>query len=53
MGKYIAERVVKLMIKQEKLIKSAKVTILGITFKENCPDIRNTRVIDIVHELTE
>ncbi|WP_298515355.1 nucleotide sugar dehydrogenase [uncultured Kordia sp.] len=53
MGKYIAERVVKLMIKQEKLIKGAKVTILGITFKENCPDIRNTRVIDIVHELTE
>jgi len=53
MGKYIAERVVKLMIKQEKLIKGAKVTILGITFKENCPDIRNTRVIDIVQELTE
>ncbi|MEM6718247.1 MAG: nucleotide sugar dehydrogenase [Bacteroidota bacterium] len=53
MGKYIAERVVKLMIKQEKLIKGAKVTILGITFKENCPDIRNTRVIDIVHELAE
>ena len=53
MGKYIAERVVKLMIKQEKLIKGAKVTILGITFKENCPDIRNTRVIDIVHELNE
>lgn len=53
MGKYIAERVVKLMIKQEKLVKGAKVTILGITFKENCPDIRNTRVIDIVHELRE
>ncbi len=53
MGKYIAERVVKLMIQQGKLIKGAKVTILGITFKENCPDIRNTRVIDIVHELTE
>ncbi|EDP96866.1 nucleotide sugar dehydrogenase [Kordia algicida OT-1] len=53
MGKYIAERVVKLMIQQEKLIKGAKVTILGITFKENCPDIRNTRVIDIVHELEE
>ncbi|MCH2193783.1 nucleotide sugar dehydrogenase [Kordia sp.] len=53
MGKYIAERVVKLMIKQEKLIKGAKVTVLGITFKENCPDIRNTRVIDIVHELSE
>ncbi len=53
MGKYIAERVVKLMIKQEKLVKGAKVTILGITFKENCPDIRNTRVIDIVHELME
>lgn len=53
MGKYIAERVVKLMIKQGKLIKGSKVTVLGITFKENCPDIRNTRVIDIVHELTE
>ncbi|WP_430410915.1 nucleotide sugar dehydrogenase [Kordia sp.] len=53
MGKYIAERVVKLIIKQGKLVKGAKVTILGITFKENCPDIRNTRVIDIVRELTE
>lgn len=53
MTKYIAERVVKLIIKQEKPIKGAKVTILGITFKENCPDIRNTRVIDIVYGLTE
>ncbi len=53
MGKYIAERVIKLMIKKGLKIKDSKVLILGFTFKENCPDIRNTRVIDIVDELKE
>ncbi|MCZ6158895.1 nucleotide sugar dehydrogenase [Campylobacter ureolyticus] len=53
MGKYAANRVVKLMIKHDKKINKAKVLILGITFKENCPDIRNSRVIDVVKELRE
>jgi len=52
MGKYIAAEVVKLMIKQDITIKGAKVLILGITFKENCPDVRNTRVVDIISELS-
>lgn len=51
MGKYVATKVVKLMIQQGTLTKGAKVLMLGITFKENCPDIRNSRVIDIVREL--
>ena len=53
MGKYIAERTVKLMIKKGLPIKDANMLILGITFKENCPDVRNTKVIDIIHELKE
>ena len=53
MGKYVATQVVKLMIARDHKIKGAKVLILGITFKENCPDIRNTRVVDIVHELLQ
>lgn len=53
MGKYIAERTVKLLIHGGKAVKAAKVAILGITFKENVPDLRNTRVVDIVHELAE
>lgn len=53
MGKYAANRVVKLMIKHDKKINKAKVLILGITFKENCPDIRNSRVIDVIKELKE
>lgn len=53
MGKYIASEVVKLMIKKEKIIKRAKVLMLGITFKENCPDIRNTKAVDIYNELLE
>ncbi|MCZ6149470.1 nucleotide sugar dehydrogenase [Campylobacter ureolyticus] len=53
MGKYAANRVVKLMIKHDKKINKAKVLILGITFKENCPDIRNSRVIDVIKELNE
>jgi UDP-N-acetyl-D-glucosamine/UDP-N-acetyl-D-galactosamine dehydrogenase len=51
MGKYIATEVVKLMIQKEIKVKGAKVLVLGITFKENCPDIRNTKVIDIISEL--
>jgi UDP-N-acetyl-D-glucosamine/UDP-N-acetyl-D-galactosamine dehydrogenase len=53
MGKYVAERTIKLMIQKGINIKNAKVLILGITFKENCPDIRNTRVIDIIEELKD
>lgn len=53
MGKYVATEVVKLMIKKETPVKGAKVLMLGITFKENCPDIRNTKAIDIYHELRE
>lgn len=51
MGAYVAGELVKLMLKAGKLIKDAKVLMLGITFKENCPDIRNTRAIDIYKEL--
>ena len=51
MGKYIAAEVVKLMIRNEIPVKSSKILLLGITFKENCPDIRNTKAIDIYHEL--
>ena len=53
MGKYVAENVVKKLIAAGKNVKDAKVAILGFTFKENCPDTRNTRVIDIVNELKE
>ncbi|MGA1846125.1 nucleotide sugar dehydrogenase [Deferribacter abyssi] len=53
MGKFIAEKTVKLLIKANKLVKNAKVLILGFTFKENVPDIRNTKVIDIYSELIE
>lgn len=53
MGKYVAENVVKNLINADKGVKDAKVAILGFTFKEDCPDTRNTRVIDIVNELNE
>lgn len=53
MGKYVAENTVKGLIRASKAVKDAKVAILGFTFKENCPDTRNTKIIDIVHELTE
>ncbi|KAB7886158.1 nucleotide sugar dehydrogenase [Poseidonibacter ostreae] len=53
MGKYIAEKTIKLMIKKGKLIKDANILVMGLTFKENCPDIRNTKVVDIIHELEE
>ncbi len=53
MGAYVANEVVKLMIKDDLKIKDANVLMLGITFKENCPDIRNTRAIDIVEEIEQ
>ncbi len=51
MGQYVASEVVRLMLRDDVRIKNSKVLMLGITFKENCPDIRNTRAIDIYHEL--
>lgn len=53
MGKYVAENCVKNLIVSDKAVKEARVAILGFTFKENCPDTRNTKVIDIVRELRE
>ena len=53
MGKYVVENLVKNLIKADIPVKDANVAILGFTFKENCPDTRNTRVIDIVNELKE
>lgn len=53
MGKYVAENVVKNLIKADVSIKNAKVAVLGFTFKENCPDTRNTKIIDIIKELKE
>jgi len=51
MGSYVANEVVKMMIKNDVAVKGANVLLLGITFKENCPDVRNTRVVDIIREL--
>jgi UDP-N-acetyl-D-galactosamine dehydrogenase len=51
MPHFVADKVVKLMIKKGHKILNSKVLVLGITFKENCPDIRNTKVVDVVHEL--
>jgi len=51
MGKYVAEQTVKQMIQAGFPVKSAKVNVLGLTFKENCPDLRNSRVIDVINEL--
>ncbi len=53
MGAYVAQEVVKIMVKGGKPVKDAKALMLGITFKENCPDIRNTRATDIYHELKD
>jgi UDP-N-acetyl-D-galactosamine dehydrogenase len=53
MGKYVAEQVIKQLIRADIPVKNAKIAILGFTFKENCPDTRNTRVIDIISELRE
>jgi UDP-N-acetyl-D-galactosamine dehydrogenase len=53
MGKFIAEKTVKLMIQQGVSVKDSKVTVLGLTFKENCPDLRNSKVADLVSELVD
>ncbi|MCV4677745.1 nucleotide sugar dehydrogenase, partial [Escherichia coli] len=51
MGKYIAEQTVKTLIQRGFAVKGSHVIVLGLTFKENCPDLRNSRVIDVVREL--
>ena len=53
MGAYVANQTIKCMNKKGILVKNARILILGITFKENCPDIRNTKVVDIYHTLAE
>jgi UDP-N-acetyl-D-galactosamine dehydrogenase len=53
MGGYIAQELVKTMIRREIQVRGARVLVMGLTFKENCPDLRNTRVIDIVRELQD
>jgi UDP-N-acetyl-D-galactosamine dehydrogenase len=53
MGEYVASQVVKLMIKKEIVLHEAQLLLLGVTFKENCPDVRNTKIVDIVHALKE
>ena len=53
MGEYVVTQLVKTMIKKRIQVEGAKVLVLGLSFKENCPDVRNTKVIDIVHELAE
>lgn len=53
MGKYVVSQLVKQMIRQQMVVSGAKVLVLGLTFKENCPDIRNTKVVDIISELCE
>ena len=53
MGKYVAEKVVKLLIKGQRQVRGATVAVLGLTFKENVPDLRNTRVVDIIKELED
>ena len=53
MGKYIANQVIKMMVKKSITIKKSKILILGFTFKENCPDVRNTKIIDIVNEFED
>ena len=51
MGKYVAEQTVKKLIQSGASVKGAKALVLGLTFKENCPDLRNSRVIDVIREL--
>ncbi|WP_298245919.1 nucleotide sugar dehydrogenase [uncultured Christiangramia sp.] len=51
MGEYVATEVIKLMLQNELKVKGANILVLGITFKENCPDVRNTKVVDVVREL--
>lgn len=53
MGAYVADQTIKCMNKKGVMVKDAKILILGVTFKENCPDVRNTKVVDIHHTLSE
>lgn len=53
MGEYVAKKVLKCMIKKGQCVKESRILVLGITFKENCPDVRNTKVVDIVHALKD
>ncbi|SFO88656.1 UDP-N-acetyl-D-galactosamine dehydrogenase [Prevotella sp. tf2-5] len=53
MGDYVANQVIKLMNKKGVIVKDSKILLLGVTFKENCPDIRNTKIVDIYHTLNE
>ena len=53
MGAYVANQLIKSMIKRRVQIEGSRVLVLGFTFKENCPDIRNTRVVDVVSELSQ
>jgi len=53
MGPYVASEVIKLMVAHDVRIKNAKILILGVTFKENCPDVRNTRVVDVIEHLRD
>ena len=52
MGKYVASEIVKLMVQRDIKVKDSEILVLGITFKENCPDVRNTKAIDIIKNLT-
>ncbi len=53
MGQYVASEVVKLMLQNDLKVKGSKILVLGITFKENCPDVRNTKVVDVIKSLKE
>ncbi|NJY63011.1 nucleotide sugar dehydrogenase [Salinimicrobium sp. CDJ15-81-2] len=53
MGQYVAAEVVKLMLQNDQKVKGANILVLGITFKENCPDVRNTKVVDVIKNLKE
>lgn len=53
MGEYVAHEVIKLMVKKDIAVKNSNILVLGITFKENCPDVRNTKVVDILSTLKE
>jgi UDP-N-acetyl-D-glucosamine/UDP-N-acetyl-D-galactosamine dehydrogenase len=53
MGQYVASEVVKLMLKNDQKVKGSNILVMGITFKENCPDVRNTKVVDVIKNLEE
>ncbi|WP_286814199.1 MULTISPECIES: nucleotide sugar dehydrogenase [unclassified Maribacter] len=53
MGEYVSLQIIKLMLKHDLMVKDAKILVLGITFKEDCPDVRNTKVVDLVNSLSE